>query len=78
MRFAFALYNYFPYSGLARDFLRILVEAVERGHTVDVYVSKWQGDRPDGIKINVLNASGFTNHGRNAHFHRLFKNTISR
>lgn len=78
MRFAFALYNYFPYSGLARDFLRILIEAVERGHTVDVYVSKWQGDRPKGIKITVLNASGFTNHGRNAHFHRLFKSTISR
>jgi len=78
MRFAFALYNYFPYSGLARDFLRILVEAVERGHTVDVYVSKWQGDRPDGIKINILNASGFTNHGRNAQFHRLFKKAISR
>ena len=78
MRFAFALYNYFPYSGLARDFLRILIEAVERGHTVDVYVSKWQGDRPAGIKINILNANGFTNHGRNAQFHRLFNKAISR
>ncbi len=80
MHFAFALYNYFPYSGLARDFLRILHEAVERGHSVDVYVSKWQGDRPDEqngfkdqINITVLNASGLTNHGRNAQFHRQFK-----
>jgi len=78
MRFAFALYNYFPYSGLARDFLRILIEAVERGHTVDVYVSKWQGDKPEGISINILNASGMTNHGRNAQFHRLFKKAIVR
>jgi len=78
MRFAFALYNYFPYSGLARDFLRILLEAVERGHTVEVYVSKWQGDKPPGINIHVLNASGFTNHGRNAQFHRRFNKAISR
>jgi len=78
MRFAFALYNYFPYSGLARDFLRILLEAVERGHTVEVYVSKWQGDKPPGINIHVLNASGFTNHGRNAQFHRRFNKAISK
>jgi len=78
MRFAFALYTYFPYSGLARDFLRILIEAVERGHTVDVYVSKWQGELPEGININILNASGFTNHGRNAQFHRRFKKAIAK
>jgi len=78
MRFAFALYNYFPYSGLARDFLRILLEAVERGHSVEVYVSKWQGDKPPGINIHILNASGFTNHGRNAQFHRRFNKAISK
>lgn len=80
MRFAFALYNYFPYSGLARDFLRILLEAVERGHSIEVYVSKWQGEKPqvDGINIHVLNARGMTNHGRNAHFHRLFNKAISK
>ncbi len=80
MRFAFALYNYFPYSGLARDFLRILLEAVERGHSVEVYVSRWQGGKPRGenINIHVLNAHGITNHGRNAHFHRLFNKAISK
>ena len=78
MRFAFALYNYFPYSGLARDFLRILVEAVERGHSVEVYVSKWQGDKPPGVNIHVLNTSALTNHGRNAQFHRRFKKAISK
>ncbi len=78
MRFAFALYNYFPYSGLARDFLRILLEAIERGHSVEVYVSKWQGDKPEGVNIHILNASGFTNHGRNAQFHRRFNKAISR
>lgn len=77
MRFAFALYGYFPYGGLARDFLRILLESLERGHSVDVYVSKWQGDRPDGVNISVLDTRGLTNHGRNAQFHRLFKKAIS-
>ena len=77
MRFAFALYNYFPYSGLARDFLRILLEATSRGHSVDVYVSKWQGERPQGCHIQILNAQGITNHGRNAQFHRLFNKAIS-
>ena len=77
MRFAFALYGYFPYGGLARDFLRILLQAVERGHKVDVYVSKWQGEKPEGINISVLETHGMTNHGRNALFHRLFNDAIA-
>ncbi len=77
MRFAFALYNYFPYSGLARDFLRILLEAKSRGHSIDVFVSRWQGDKPADISIKVLDARGITNHGRNAHFHRLFNKAIA-
>ncbi len=77
MHLAFALYGYFPYGGLARDFLRILLEAVERGHAVDVYVSKWQGEQPTGININILDARGMTNHGRNAQFHKLFKKAIA-
>ncbi len=76
MHFAFCLYNYFPYSGLARDFLRILLQAQKQGHTVDVFVSKWQGDKPDGLNLTVLRARGLTNHGRNAQFHKLFKEAI--
>ncbi len=77
MQLAFCLYNYFPYSGLARDFLRIFLQAQKVGHDVDVYVSKWQGDKPDGINLTILDAKGLTNHGRNAEFHRLFKKAIS-
>ncbi|MFT5261094.1 MAG: UDP-glucose:(heptosyl)LPS alpha-1,3-glucosyltransferase [Gammaproteobacteria bacterium] len=78
MRFAFCLYNYFPYSGLARDFLRIFLQAQASGHDIDVYVSKWQGDKPPGINLTVLDAKGLTNHGRNAQFHHLFKEAISK
>ncbi len=77
MRLAFCLYNYFPYSGLARDFLRIFLQAQASGHDVDVYVSKWQGDKPNGINLTILDAKGLTNHGRNAEFHRLFKAAIA-
>jgi len=76
MRFAFALYRYFPYSGLARDFLRILLEAQSRGHEIDVYVSRWEGDRPQGVDINELHAQALTNHSRNVVFHRLFMQAI--
>ena len=78
MRFAFSLYNYFPYSGLACDFLRVLLEANERGHSVEVFVSKWQGKKPDGINIHILNAHGISNHGRNAQFHRRFNKMLAK
>ncbi len=44
MRLAFALYKYFPFGGLARDFVRIANICVQKGYVVDVYVMEWQGD----------------------------------
>ncbi len=77
MHFAFCLYRYFPYSGLARDFLRILLEARSRGHQVDVYVNEWQGDKPQDVSITTLAAQGLTNHGRNTKFHQSFRRAIA-
>ena len=48
MRLAFALYKYFPYGGLARDFMRIADICLEKGYQVDVYVMEWQGDQKAG------------------------------
>jgi len=64
MRLAFCLFKYFPHSGLGRDMLRIAQEALRRGHTVDVYAREWQGDMPSGIRVTVLDAGGWSNHGR--------------
>ena len=59
MNFAFCLYKYFPYSGLSRDFLRILLECQKRGHRAEVFVSSWQGPQPkDGTRITVLGEWG--------------------
>ena len=65
MKFAFLIFNYFPYGGLERNFLRISEEAVNRGHEVDVYTMGWQGARPkSAITINLLPARGLTNHAQ--------------
>ncbi len=70
MRLAFALYKYFPYGGLARDFMRIANVCTERGHTVDVYVMEWHGDFVANYSTHVLNCKGFSNHAKVADFHR--------
>lgn len=65
MRLAFLIFNYFPYGGLERNFLRITAEAVARGHGVDVYTMGWQGERPGaGVTIHLLPGRGHTNHGQ--------------
>ena len=68
MTLAFALYKYFPFGGLQRDFLRIALECQKQGHTVRVYTTSWQGDKPQGFDIRVLEANGSSNHKRMASF----------
>lgn len=64
MKLAMALYHYFPYGGLQRDFARIAREAVSRGHEVVALVSDWQGEAIDGVKVQRIAVSGGSNHGR--------------
>ena len=70
MTLAFALYKYFPFGGLQRDFLRIALECQKRGHAIKVFVTSWQGEKPEGFDIRVLEASGSSNHKRMASFHQ--------
>ncbi|HIL92011.1 MAG TPA: UDP-glucose--LPS alpha 1,3-glucosyltransferase WaaG, partial [Cycloclasticus sp.] len=72
MHLAFALYKYFPYGGLARDFMRIANICIEKGHSVDVYVMEWQGELVTGCNVHILSPSGWSNHARVASFHRQF------
>lgn len=73
MRVAFCLFRYFPFSGLARDMLRIAQCARGRGHDVTLFTSEWQGEPADGFQTEIVPASGFTNHGRAAAFQRSLK-----
>ncbi|WP_252178054.1 glycosyltransferase family 4 protein [Endozoicomonas sp. 4G] len=70
MILAFALYKYFPFGGLQRDFLRIALECQKRGHKILVFTTAWQGERPDGFDIRLLDVSGHSNHVRMQSFQR--------
>lgn len=74
MKLAFCLFKYFPYSGLSRDFMRIMLECCERGHDIHIFASEWQGPRPDGVRITLLpTRSWLMNHARNTSFYRKVK-----
>jgi UDP-glucose:(heptosyl)LPS alpha-1,3-glucosyltransferase len=51
MKFSFLIYSYFPFGGQQRDFLRIANECTKRGHQVDVYAIRWQGEVPENLNL---------------------------
>ena len=61
MQLAFALFKYFPYGGLQRDFLRIALACQARGHAVRAYVLSWQGDIPAGFEVVQVPVKALTN-----------------
>lgn len=70
MKLAFCLNYYFPFGGLQRDFLRIATVCQSRGHAITVYTMHWEGERPEGWTINIVNPRGWTNHARTRDFAR--------
>jgi UDP-glucose:(heptosyl)LPS alpha-1,3-glucosyltransferase len=78
MKLALCLYKYFPYGGLQRDFLRILKECHQRGHSVHVYTAEWQGERPNGVALHVLRSSRIGgNHVRDRRFFSRLQKALS-
>lgn len=70
MRLAFALYKYFPYGGLQRDFRRLAEELQRRGHHCRVYCISWQGELLAGIDLRLVPVAGVSNVRRNRRFLR--------
>ena len=68
MKLAFALFKYFPYGGLERDFLRIAKECQSRGHEISVYSFIWEGEVPDGFNLTLIPVKGISNHQRISDF----------
>lgn len=64
MTIAFVLYNYFPYGGLQRDFLKIVRECLQRGHEISVFTMEWTGSLPEGVDVQIVPVRGFSNHER--------------
>ncbi len=68
MNLVFVLYNYFPYGGLQRDFLRIAEACAQRGHHIRVLTSAWQGEVPPWLELSLVPVRALTNHGFNRRF----------
>ena len=60
MKFSFLIYSYFPFGGQQRDFLRIANESVNRGHQVDVYFLRWQGEVPENLNLIKVPVKAWT------------------
>ena len=61
MKLAFCLFNYFPFGGLQRDFLRIARNCHERGHEVHVYTMRWEGDQEPSFHLHLIAGNGLSN-----------------
>lgn len=64
MKLAFCLFNYFPYGGLQRDFLRFASFCSKKGHEIHVFTMKWDGEVPEGIDLHLIGIMGAANHTR--------------
>ncbi|MCB1801350.1 MAG: glycosyltransferase family 4 protein [Gammaproteobacteria bacterium] len=77
MRLAFVLYKYFPYGGLQRDMRRIAAVCRERGHEVVVYTLGWEGERPEGVEVQVVPVRRASSHARNHEFTRRLRAALA-
>ncbi|MCK5844752.1 MAG: glycosyltransferase family 4 protein [Victivallales bacterium] len=73
MRLAFAIFKYYPFGGLERNFIKIAAECLARGHAVTIFTMRWDGPIPsalaaDGCSIIKIPFSGLSNHARCASF----------
>lgn len=66
MHLGMALFKYFPFGGLQKDFLRIAEEALAQGHRVTAFTRQWRGDKPEGLEL-VLAPSGWKKGGWQNH-----------
>ena len=64
MKLAFSLFRYFPYGGLARDFLKIAKECQRRGHDIHTFTFIWEGELPEGFRHTHIPVEGMSNHQR--------------
>ena len=73
MKIALALFEYFPYGGLQRDFLSVATRLRDDGHEVVIFVSEWMGEMLEGVRYVRIRRRGFSNHARSRSFSRKFE-----
>ena len=74
MKLAFVLFKYFPYGGLQRDCMKIAEECLKRGHNIDLYCMEWNGPRPEGMAVHIVEVKTWRNYRR----YELFSQRVKR
>lgn len=77
MKLIFCLFNYFPFGGLQRDFIRIARECLRRNHSVDVFTMKWEGAFEPDLNITCLPVTAWQNHTRCQQFVKQLHNQLA-
>jgi UDP-glucose:(heptosyl)LPS alpha-1,3-glucosyltransferase len=70
MKLALVLFQYFPFGGLQRDCLKVAQRCAARGHDVTIFTRAWQGDRPTGLRVELLESRRWSNIARDRAFAR--------
>jgi UDP-glucose:(heptosyl)LPS alpha-1,3-glucosyltransferase len=68
MKLAFCLFNYFPYGGLERNFLKISAECIARGHSLDIFTMWWEGENLNNTTVIPVPYKGRSNHTKVASY----------
>ncbi|WMY97673.1 MAG: glycosyltransferase family 4 protein [Arsenophonus sp.] len=78
MEITFCIYKYFPYGGLQKKFIKILLECQKRGYKVRVYSMSWRGKIPKNIKLILFLIKKYSNHKKNESFYKKVTNHIKK
>lgn len=62
MKLAFLIYQYFPFGGQQRDFMRILMRCRQAGHQLRVYSLRWEGEVPHGVELIKVPVKAWSRH----------------
>ena len=65
---AFALFKYFPFGGLQRDFIKVARACVARGWRVRIYTLSWEAEPEPGMDVQLVEVGGVINHVRYERF----------
>ncbi len=68
MKFAFALFSYFPYGGLQQDLMKILQVCLSREISVTIFCMEWEGEMPESARIKIFPGSGISKESKRESF----------
>ena len=73
---ALVIVRYFDFGGLQNEMLRIAKALIERGHTVEVISSYWEGDVIDNLERHIVPITAKINHKKIQQLADIVKNRV--